>query len=170
VRYPLKFGVHRSSFEQLCVRSLQYLKDVEERSMKNLFAFLFSIGIIVFANCASATPITFEVDVTGALLPLGSLNNPPPPVGSGMGAIAGNQDALGQWTPNSIWWKDDGTGADVSAGDNIWTGQFDFLPGTTLQYKYTIGTSANEGSWSGTEEFALTYRGFTVPSDEGISI
>lgn len=121
---------------------------------------------IVFADPTKLVTVTFEVDATGAQIPLStysSIQAPPPPAGDGAVSIVGNQDAFGNWTPNSVFMADDGVGPDVTAGDNLWTAQFVFVPGADLQYKYTIGHSGE--SWGGTEEYPLTNRGFTVPSD-----
>jgi len=124
-------------------------------------------GRLVFEDVTSLVYVTFVVDCTGTQQPLdtyGSIPNPPPPRGRGIAYIAGNQDKLGNWVPNKIALRDDGKGGDVTAGDNLWTGIFGFMPGTQIRYKYTLGIPTDEGRWNG-EEFPLTERGFDVTKD-----
>ncbi len=121
---------------------------------------------IVFADPTRLVTVTFELDVTGDVIPVGSVSNiadPPPPNGTGIPSIVGNQDVFGNWTPNSVAMKDDGVAPDKVAGDGIWTFASTFVPGAGLQYKYTIGHPGE--SWGGTEEYPLTNRGYTVPTD-----
>ena len=122
-------------------------------------------GKVVFEDPTNMVYVTFEVDVSGTLLPLdtyGPINNPPPPYGKGIVYIAGNQDKLGNWIPNKIALRDDGQGGDSVADDRKWSKTFGFMRGTLLRYKYTIGVPTDENKWAGTEEFPLTERGFTV--------
>lgn len=120
---------------------------------------------IVFADPSKLVNVILEVDATGTDIPLSSyssIQDPPPPAGTGVVSIVGNQEAFGNWSPNMVPMKDDGVAPDTTAGDNIWTIAFDFVPGTDLQYKYTCG---HEGeSWGGTEEYPLTNRGYPVPA------
>ncbi len=121
-------------------------------------------GKLVFEDVTSLVYVTFVVDCTGNQQPLdtyGTIANPPPPRGRGIAYIAGNQDRLGSWIPNKIALRDDGKGGDATAGDNLWTGVFGFMPGTQIRYKYTLGIPTDEGRWNG-EEFPLTERGFDV--------
>ena len=125
-------------------------------------------GKMVFEDATSLVYVTFEVDVTGSKVAIdtyGSINNPPPPKGKGLAYISGNQDKLGLWVPNKIGLRDDGKGGDATAGDNVWTGVFGFMPGTLLRYKYTLGVPTDEAHWPGTEEFPLTERGLDVTKD-----
>ncbi len=125
-------------------------------------------GKLVFEDVTRLVYVTFQVDVSGKTTPIdtyGPINNPPPPAGKGIVMIAGNQDKLGAWIPNKIPLRDDGKGGDKVAGDQVWTGVFGFMPGTLIRYKYTIGTPKDKARWSGTEEFPLTERGFTVTKD-----
>jgi hypothetical protein len=67
-----------------------------------------------------------------------------------------NQDPLvaalvGAGVPNQIPMKDDGTGGDETAGDNIWTVYFDVPRGARIGYKYTWGTRG--APWTGSEEW-----------------
>ena len=122
-------------------------------------------GKVVFEDPTNMVYVTFEVDVSGTLLPLntyGPINNPPPPDGKGIVYIAGNQDKLGNWIPNKIALRDDGQGGDSTPNDRKWSKTFGFMRGTLLRYKYTIGVPTDENKWAGTEEFPLTERGFTV--------
>ena len=125
-------------------------------------------GKLVFEDKTSLIYVTFEVDVSGktqAINTYGPINNPPPPDGKGIVQISGNQDKLGNWIPNKIPLRDDGQHGDKIANDRIWTGVFGFMPGTLVHYKYTIGIPTDKGRWTGTEEFPLTERGFTVTKD-----
>jgi len=116
---------------------------------------------IVFADPTRLVTVAFELDVTGDWD--AAISDPPPPDGTGVPSIVGNQDVFGQWSPNTVPMKDDGVAPDLVANDGIWTFGHTFVPGTGLQYKYTIGQSGE--SWGGTEEYPLTNRGYTVPAD-----
>lgn len=118
---------------------------------------------IVFADPTKLVTVIFELDVTGDLEAYANITDPPPPAGAGVPSIVGNQNAFANWTPNSVAMKDDGVAPDAAAGDGIYTFASTFPPGTGLQYKYTIGHSGE--SWGGTEEYPLTNRGYTVPTD-----
>jgi alpha-amylase/alpha-mannosidase (GH57 family) len=125
---------------------------------------------VIFADVTTLVYVTFEVDVSGTLLPVNSytwLENPPPPQGNGIVYITGNQDALANWVPNKVPLVDNGQAPDVAASDRKWTATWGFAPGTLLRYKYTIGLPKDEGAqgWSKTEEFPLTERGITVTQD-----
>jgi len=115
--------------------------------------------------------VTFECDVSGSKVAIdtyGTIANFPPPKGKGIVYIAGNNEVLGmkaKWNPNKIALRDDGKGGDAAANDQIWSGIFKFPRGTTVRYKYTIGLPKDEGSWTNTEEFPLTERGFDVTKD-----
>jgi alpha-amylase/alpha-mannosidase (GH57 family) len=125
---------------------------------------------VVFDDVTTLVYVTFEVDVTGTLLPVNayvSLENPPPPGGKGIVYISGNQDVLGSWIPNKIPLVDSGQGPDKTANDGIWSGTFGFAPGTMLRYKYTSGLPKDENKWPGTEEFPLTERGLDVTQEPG---
>jgi alpha-amylase/alpha-mannosidase (GH57 family) len=121
---------------------------------------------VVFADPTKLVTVTFELDVTGAQVPIDeyvTILDPPPPAGTGTPSIVGNQPEFANWTPNSVFMADDGQGGDTASGDGLWSIQFTFPPGTSLQYKYTIGAPGQ--SWGGTEEYPLTNRGLTVPAD-----
>jgi alpha-amylase/alpha-mannosidase (GH57 family) len=121
---------------------------------------------VIFVNTADLVTVIFEVDVTGTQIPIDeyiTIANPPPPAGTGVASIVGNQDLLGNWTPNSVFMADDGVAPDAAAGDSIFTISFTFPPMTELQYKYTIGDPGD--GWGGTEEYPLTNRGYDVPGD-----
>ncbi len=121
---------------------------------------------IVFADPTRLVEVILELDATGDILPLDNFINiadPPPPAGTGIPSIVGNQTQFGNWSPNTVFMKDDGVAPDTTAGDGIWTLGFPFVPGSGLQYKYTIGKTGD--SWGGTEEYPLTNRGYTVPVD-----
>lgn len=125
---------------------------------------------VIFDDLTTLVYVTFEVDVSGTLLPISAytyIETPPPPAGNGIVFIAGNQDALANWVPNKIPLVDNGVAPDAAANDQIWTATFGFAPGTLLQYKYTIGLPKDEGEegWSKTEEFPLTQRGAEVTQD-----
>lgn len=119
-------------------------------------------------DAGSTVTVIFEVDATGTVIDLDTyvtLTNPPPPGGSGTLSIVGSTDALGNWVPNLVWMADDGVYPDTSASDGLWTLAVELEAGTMLNYKYTCGFPADEGSWVGTEEYPLTNRGLTVPAD-----
>ena len=131
------------------------------------------VAFLMPGSIALATTITFEVDVSGSLIPLDawrSIDNPPAPNGTGAVSITGSLPELGYFTPNMVWLRNDGIGPDRISSDNIWTFEVEVLPGTLLRYRYTIGSAADEGSWLGTEEFTLTDRGYTVPDAGGVLI
>jgi len=112
--------------------------------------------------------VTFEVDATQDVVSMDQftdITNKPPPFGTGIMFITGNQDGLGNWVPNKIALLDDGEAPDEVANDGKWTRTFGVSPGTLLRWKYTSGLNTNEGSWGGTEEFPLTERGYDIPLD-----
>ncbi|MBM4397954.1 MAG: hypothetical protein FJ087_19995 [Deltaproteobacteria bacterium] len=107
-------------------------------------------------------------DASGSAVPLDAfvpIVNPPPPGGNGIVFVTGNQDVLGQWTPNLVALRDDGEAGDANAGDRVWTGAFPIERGTEVRYKYTAGLPSDEGKWAGTEEFPLAERGVLLPAD-----
>ncbi|MBN1946110.1 MAG: Ig-like domain-containing protein [Bradymonadales bacterium] len=122
---------------------------------------------VVFDDITNLCTVIFECDVSGSQIPINTYTNittPPPPSGSGIVFITGNQDQWGQWYPNAITLRDDGVSPDRVANDRIWTRSFSFRPGLLLHWKYTIGTPSDEGRWAGTEEYPLTERGYTLPN------
>jgi alpha-amylase/alpha-mannosidase (GH57 family) len=120
---------------------------------------------IMFDDITNLVFVTFAVDVTGDLNRYTNIANPPPPEGRGTVFITGNQDALENWTPNSLPMKDDGVAPDETAGDGHYTRTFGFRPGVEMRYKFTIGTPQDYDRWPNTEEFPLTERGFRIPID-----
>jgi hypothetical protein len=58
---------------------------------------------------------------------------------------------LGNSTPNQVPMRDDGTGGDETAGDNIWTVSFDLPRTARVGYKFTWG--ARGAPWTGSEEW-----------------
>jgi hypothetical protein len=58
---------------------------------------------------------------------------------------------LGNSTPNQIPMRDDGTGGDETAGDNIWSVSFDLPRTARVGYKYTWGLRG--APWTGSEEW-----------------
>jgi hypothetical protein len=120
---------------------------------------------IVFDDLTNMVYVTFMCDVSGKKVPIDlftAIATPPPPEGEGIVYITGNQDSLAMWIANKIPLVDNGTSGDEKTEDQIWASTFGFAPGTMLRYKYTIGLPKDEASWSGTEEFPLTERGFDV--------
>ncbi len=123
---------------------------------------------VIFEDVTTMVYVTFEVDVSGTLLPIDAyvdIQTPPPPAGNGIIYISGDQDQLAQWIPNKIPLVDNGEAPDEVAGDMKWTGTFGFAPGTMIHYKYTCGLPKDEASWYGTEEFPLTERAIDVTQD-----
>ncbi|MGC8927237.1 MAG: hypothetical protein ACP5QK_04860 [Myxococcota bacterium] len=122
---------------------------------------------VIFEDTTTLIYVTFKVDVSGKVIPIDQYTNittPPPPKGNGIVYIVGGTEKLCDWVPNSVGCalRDDGLGSDEVAGDQIWTGTFAFPPLTNIQYKYTIGLPKDQGKWSGTEEYPLTNRGFSL--------
>ena len=72
-------------------------------------------------------------------------------------------DAQGKpvWVPNKIRLTPD------PSNPNIYTFTLGLPKGYKLNYKYTIGTNSDEGRWTGTEEFPVTFRGFLVDDPSG---
>jgi alpha-amylase/alpha-mannosidase (GH57 family) len=116
----------------------------------------------VFDDITNLVYVTFEVDASGAQIPVAPIGfvEPPPPLGSGTVFIVGKQDKLGDWIPNKI--------SLAYIDDGLWTGTYGFPRGEVIQYKYTVGTSTFEGQWAGTEEFPFTNRQFLVPVDPAV--
>ena len=75
--------------------------------------------------------------------------------------IVGNQDVLGNWTPNQIMMYDDGTHGDEIKSDGIWSIAVRVPFGIKVEYKYT--NSGDEGVWVPSEEFPGNNREFMVP-------
>ncbi|MCX7943563.1 MAG: Ig-like domain-containing protein [Deltaproteobacteria bacterium] len=127
---------------------------------------------VIFDDPTTLIYVTFKVDVSGKSIPIDQytyIANPPPPKGNGIVYIVGATEKLCDWIPNSVGCalRDDGQGTDEVANDQIWTGTFAFPPLTNIQYKYTIGLPKDQGKWSGTEEFPLTNRGFSLEDKNG---
>ncbi len=74
--------------------------------------------------------------------------------------IAGSEDVLGNWRPNSIAMRDDGSGGDAAGGDGIWTLTVSLPVGKHIQYKFT--NSGREGAWVPGEEFPSGNRSLVV--------
>jgi alpha-amylase/alpha-mannosidase (GH57 family) len=70
--------------------------------------------------------------------------------------IVGNQESLGNWSPNTVKMYDDGTHGDQENGDSIWTIELNFPIGTQIQYKFT--NSGPSGEWNPGEEFSSANR------------
>ena len=75
--------------------------------------------------------------------------------------IVGNQDVLGNWTPNQIMMYDDGTHGDEIKSDGIWSLEVRVPFGIKVEYKYT--NSGEEGVWVPSEEFPGNNRELMVP-------
>jgi alpha-amylase/alpha-mannosidase (GH57 family) len=75
--------------------------------------------------------------------------------------IVGNQDVLGNWTPNQIKMYDDGTHGDEIKSDGIWSLEVRVPFGIKVEYKYT--NSGDEGIWVPSEEFPGNNRELMVP-------
>lgn len=120
-------------------------------------------SVVMRVDQSKLVEVTFILDATGSKLALNAvkpIDNPVPPAGTGKVFIVGAGPELANWTPNTIQMFDDGTNGDATAGDNMWTYKISVPPGTSVQYKYTIG-SAGQG-WGPTEEYPLTNRAFEV--------
>jgi lysophospholipase L1-like esterase len=62
-------------------------------------------------------------------------------------SIVGNHPALGNFVPNTIAMRDDGTNGDEHAGDRIWSFRAMLPAGTHVRYVYT--NSGPAGQWEG---------------------
>ncbi|MCU0452054.1 MAG: hypothetical protein MUE68_00165 [Bacteroidetes bacterium] len=80
-------------------------------------------------------------------------------------AVAGNHPSLGDWKPNTILLRDDGTQGDEKADDGVWTREVYLPRGFRLEYKYT--NSGPVGAWTPGEEFASNNRVVQVEPSEG---
>lgn len=78
--------------------------------------------------------------------------------------IAGNHEALGEWTPNKVRLFDDGSHGDQK-GDGIWTLELQLPPGLELEYKYT--NSGPEGNWNPGDELPMRNRRVQVMETPG---
>jgi alpha-amylase/alpha-mannosidase (GH57 family) len=122
---------------------------------------------IVFDDPTTRVFVTFEVDVSGAQVPLDKYGACcdvlPPPAGTGIVYIAGNHPRLGlegtEWTPNLI------SLTEKSAG--VWSISVPLDAQFWVRYKYTVGTPSHLGRWGGTEEFPVTRRGFVIEDKAG---
>ena len=79
--------------------------------------------------------------------------------------IAGNHEALGNWTPNRVKMFDDGTHGDERANDDIWTLDVQLPEGSEIEFKFT--NSGAEGNWSPGEEFPTSNRKAKVDKKAG---
>jgi hypothetical protein len=74
--------------------------------------------------------------------------------------IVGNQEELGNWTPNKVRLYNDGTHGDDIADDSIWALEIALPVGAEIEYKYT--NSGAEGSFNPGEEFPYINRKIRV--------
>jgi alpha-amylase/alpha-mannosidase (GH57 family) len=129
----------------------------------------------VFEDLSDAVYVIFEVDVSGKEEPLdryaSCCKEQPKPRGQANAYIVGNHRLLGMtgtdaqgnpiWVPNKIQMTQD------TKEPHIWRFGLLLPNGHKVSYKYTIGTNSDEGRWSRTEEFPVTFRGFTVEDPSG---
>jgi hypothetical protein len=128
----------------------------------------------VFEDASDAVYVTFEVDISNKAdwsKYATCCKEKPKPDGPASVYIVGNHRKLGMvgvdaqgkpiWVPNKIQMNQDKS--------NPWLWKFTVaLPkGMKVNYKYTIGTNSDEGRWRGTEEFPVTFRGFTATDTTG---
>jgi hypothetical protein len=78
--------------------------------------------------------------------------------------IAGSHVALGNWNPNVVSLRDDGTLGDEVAGDGIWTLRVKLPASQEVQYKYT--NSGKPGLWTPGEEFSSRNRSIRIEPGE----
>ncbi len=78
-------------------------------------------------------------------------------------SIVGAQPKLGALVPNKTALRDDGTGGDQKAGDNVWSYSATFPVGTQLFYVYTNG--GREGQWEGLDVPAVRHLEVTDAPD-----
>ncbi len=129
----------------------------------------------VFEDASDAVFVTFEVDVSGSQTPLNKYGTcckeQPKPKGKASVFIVGNHRLLGMqgvdaqgkpvWIPNKIQMIQD------PSQPHIWRYTVGLPNNFKVNYKYTIGTNSDEGRWSHTEEFPVTFRGFLVRDPSG---
>lgn len=123
-------------------------------------------SLVVIEDVTNQVFVTFEVDVSGRTPnpPLDfygtCCRNPPPPAGQGVVYIAGNHPKLGlkgdKWVPNLVNLTPD------PATPTLWRITVPMPLRLWAQYKYTIGITSDQGTWSGTEEYPVTQRGFVL--------
>ena len=120
------------------VDSLQLVSDARvrlERGMETQFRLEAASAAAPVAPASSAaTPVIFRV-YQGAF-----------PVPTQM-SIVGNHPAVGNFSPNTVVMRDDGTGGDEHAGDHVWTYRATLPAGTRVRYVYT--NSGGQGRWEG---------------------
>jgi alpha-amylase/alpha-mannosidase (GH57 family) len=76
--------------------------------------------------------------------------------------IAGSEDVLGAWKPNTVALRDDGRDGDERAGDGIWSVRVELPVAKEISYKFT--NSGTPGQWIPGEEFSVRNRSLIVPS------
>jgi alpha-amylase/alpha-mannosidase (GH57 family) len=79
--------------------------------------------------------------------------------------IVGNIAPLGNWIPNKVRLHDNGTHADIHAGDGTWSLEVRVPRGTKIDYKYT--NSGKEGEWGDCEEFPSINRTVVIDKQPG---
>ncbi|HAA56137.1 MAG TPA: hypothetical protein DCE42_15340, partial [Myxococcales bacterium] len=128
----------------------------------------------VFEDASDAVYVTFEVDISNKS-DWGKYKTcckeKPKPDGPASVFIVGNHRKLGMvgvdaqgkpiWIPNKIQMNQDPN------NQWLWTLTVALPKGMKVNYKYTIGTNSDEGRWQGTEEFPVTFRGFTAEDTTG---
>lgn len=127
------------------------------------------------SNCSPVNPFKFAKNeegktlfITGAMFTADTTAATPSCDGAKQDGCLTSEEwaevnrAFGNWVPNKIAMRDDGQGADATAGDGIWTAAFE-LPyistlvdggrrkGVRIGYKYTYGFAGS--NWGGTEEW-----------------
>jgi alpha-amylase/alpha-mannosidase (GH57 family) len=76
--------------------------------------------------------------------------------------VAGSDEQLGSWRPNTVRMHDDGREGDERAGDGRWTLSLELPAGATIQYKYS--NSGSPGQWVPGEEFPTRNRDVAIPA------
>jgi hypothetical protein len=77
--------------------------------------------------------------------------------------IAGNNELIGNWKPNTVRMYDDSSEGDEIANDSVYTLVVQIPAGTEIEYKYT--NSGPHGSWEG-EEFVRENRKITIDGSQ----
>jgi hypothetical protein len=83
-------------------------------------------------------------------------------------AIAGSDSALGAWSPNTVWMRDDGLEGDEHAGDRHWSLRVALPVGATVSYKFT--NSGAPGQWVPSEEFPGRNRSAVITQQDTLLI
>ena len=119
------------------VDSLQLIADQREkieRRLETQFRLAPASTTAAASTASGAVPVVFRV----------YQGNYPVPTQL---SIVGNHPSLGDFSPNTVAMRDDGTGGDERAGDRVWSYRTTLPAGAHVRYVYT--NSGAPGKWEG---------------------